>query len=180
MSKPRQHVAVVTRVCCDITPHAALVVQAGRTFDGLNGLAASAVLQYAVHASLKLTGVVLPLLLPSCRCQQQSLDSKLQRVVAISVARGMAYLHTRSPPILHLVSNRPLLLPVYQRQTRRPLCLSSQLASPFASAAAPPVWRQIAPMPWATRLFTGRLVTAALAPALTARAPRCAVRCDTP
>lgn len=39
-----------------------------------------------------------------CRHQQQSLDPKLQRVVAISVARGMAYLHSRCPPILHLVS----------------------------------------------------------------------------
>ena len=32
------------------------------------------------------------------------LESKLARSVAISVARGMAYLHNRSPPILHLVS----------------------------------------------------------------------------
>jgi serine/threonine protein kinase len=31
------------------------------------------------------------------------LEARLQRLVAISVARGMAYLHTRSPPILHLV-----------------------------------------------------------------------------
>lgn len=31
------------------------------------------------------------------------LDTKLQRAVAIGVARGMAYLHSRSPPILHLV-----------------------------------------------------------------------------
>jgi serine/threonine protein kinase len=30
------------------------------------------------------------------------LDTRLQRVVAVSVARGMAYLHTRNPPILHL------------------------------------------------------------------------------
>lgn len=36
--------------------------------------------------------------------QMESLDPKLQKLVAISVARGMAYLHTRSPPILHLVS----------------------------------------------------------------------------
>lgn len=33
-----------------------------------------------------------------------TLEAKLQRVVAVSVARGMSYLHTRSPPILHLVS----------------------------------------------------------------------------
>ena len=32
------------------------------------------------------------------------LESKLARSVALSVARGMAYLHNRSPPILHLVS----------------------------------------------------------------------------
>lgn len=32
------------------------------------------------------------------------LDLRLQRSVAISVARGMAYLHSRSPPLLHLVS----------------------------------------------------------------------------
>ena len=31
------------------------------------------------------------------------LDAKLQRSVATSVARGMAHLHSRSPPILHLV-----------------------------------------------------------------------------
>ncbi|XP_075265609.1 uncharacterized protein LOC142358022 [Convolutriloba macropyga] len=30
------------------------------------------------------------------------LETKLQRSVALSVARGMAYLHSRSPPILHL------------------------------------------------------------------------------
>lgn len=33
----------------------------------------------------------------------KQLERKLQRTIAISVARGMAYLHTRSPPILHLV-----------------------------------------------------------------------------
>lgn len=33
-----------------------------------------------------------------------TLEAKLQRMVAVSVARGMSYLHTRSPPILHLVS----------------------------------------------------------------------------
>lgn len=38
--------------------------------------------------------------------QMEALEPKLQRLVAISVARGMAYLHTRNPPILHLVSSR--------------------------------------------------------------------------
>lgn len=37
-----------------------------------------------------------------------SLDTGLQRAVAIGVARGMAYLHSRSPPILHLVGLRLL------------------------------------------------------------------------
>eukprot|EP00879_Flechtneria_rotunda_P003725 GHRR01003963.1.p1 GENE.GHRR01003963.1~~GHRR01003963.1.p1 ORF type:complete len:855 (+),score=369.40 GHRR01003963.1:504-3068(+) len=36
--------------------------------------------------------------------QPEVLDPKLQRLVAISVARAMFYLHTRNPPILHLVS----------------------------------------------------------------------------
>ena len=36
--------------------------------------------------------------------EQRQLDPKLQRVVAVSVARGMSYLHSRRPPILHLVS----------------------------------------------------------------------------
>lgn len=34
----------------------------------------------------------------------EALEPKLQRLVAVAVARGMAYLHTRTPPILHLVS----------------------------------------------------------------------------
>jgi hypothetical protein len=34
----------------------------------------------------------------------EALEPKIQRLVAVAVARGMAYLHTRSPPILHLVS----------------------------------------------------------------------------
>eukprot|EP00878_Enallax_costatus_P024545 GHUV01026198.1.p1 GENE.GHUV01026198.1~~GHUV01026198.1.p1 ORF type:complete len:298 (+),score=105.77 GHUV01026198.1:104-895(+) len=38
------------------------------------------------------------------KAQMESLEPKTQRLVAISVARGMAYLHTRNPPILHLVS----------------------------------------------------------------------------
>lgn len=38
------------------------------------------------------------------------LDPKLQRSVAVSVARGMAYLHTRSPPILHLDLKSPNIL----------------------------------------------------------------------
>lgn len=33
------------------------------------------------------------------------LEPKLQRSIATSVARGMAHLHTRSPPILHLVGS---------------------------------------------------------------------------
>lgn len=33
----------------------------------------------------------------------QPLEPRLQRVVAMGVARGMAYLHTRTPPLLHLV-----------------------------------------------------------------------------
>ncbi len=32
------------------------------------------------------------------------LEPRLQRSVATSVARGMAHLHMRTPPILHLVS----------------------------------------------------------------------------
>ncbi|GMH35293.1 hypothetical protein BSKO_03161 [Bryopsis sp. KO-2023] len=38
------------------------------------------------------------------------LEPKLQRMVAISVARGMAYLHSRSPPILHLDLKSPNIL----------------------------------------------------------------------
>jgi serine/threonine protein kinase len=33
----------------------------------------------------------------------QRLEARFQKAVAISVARGMNYLHSRSPPILHLV-----------------------------------------------------------------------------
>jgi serine/threonine protein kinase len=33
----------------------------------------------------------------------EALEPKLQRLIAVAVARGMAYLHTRMPPILHLV-----------------------------------------------------------------------------
>jgi hypothetical protein len=33
------------------------------------------------------------------------LDDRLVRSVAVSVARGMAHLHSRCPPLLHLVSN---------------------------------------------------------------------------
>jgi serine/threonine protein kinase len=38
--------------------------------------------------------------------QLEALEPKLQRLVAVAVARGMAYLHTRTPPILHLVRSR--------------------------------------------------------------------------
>jgi len=36
------------------------------------------------------------------RKEKAPLDQKLQKSVALSVARGMAYLHSRQPPILHL------------------------------------------------------------------------------
>jgi serine/threonine protein kinase len=36
--------------------------------------------------------------------QLEALEPKIQRMIAVAVARGMAYLHTRTPPILHLVS----------------------------------------------------------------------------
>jgi serine/threonine protein kinase len=39
-----------------------------------------------------------------------ALDPKLQRAVAVGVARGLAYLHTRSPPILHLDLKSPNIL----------------------------------------------------------------------
>jgi serine/threonine protein kinase len=35
--------------------------------------------------------------------QLEALEPKIQRMIAVAVARGMAYLHTRTPPILHLV-----------------------------------------------------------------------------
>jgi serine/threonine protein kinase len=35
--------------------------------------------------------------------QLEALEPKIQRMIAVAVARGMAYLHTRMPPILHLV-----------------------------------------------------------------------------
>jgi serine/threonine protein kinase len=38
------------------------------------------------------------------------LDSRFQRAVALSVARGMAYLHSRKPPILHLDLKSPNVL----------------------------------------------------------------------
>ncbi|KAF6257891.1 kinase-like domain-containing protein, partial [Scenedesmus sp. NREL 46B-D3] len=38
------------------------------------------------------------------------LDPKIQRLVAVAVARGMAYLHTRTPPILHLDLKSPNIL----------------------------------------------------------------------
>lgn len=37
-------------------------------------------------------------------------EARMQRVVAVSVARGMAYLHSRSPPILHLDLKSPNVL----------------------------------------------------------------------
>lgn len=37
-------------------------------------------------------------------------DVRMQRVVAIAVARGMAYLHSRAPPILHLDLKSPNVL----------------------------------------------------------------------
>ncbi len=50
---------------------------------------------------------VLPLALGDDESTQQAecLEPRLQRAVAVAVARGMAYLHTRNPPILHLVSS---------------------------------------------------------------------------
>ncbi len=42
------------------------------------------------------------------------LDPKLQRSVATSVARGMAHLHSRSPPILHLVHGLAFETPRWQ------------------------------------------------------------------
>ncbi|WIA13712.1 hypothetical protein OEZ85_007265 [Tetradesmus obliquus] len=40
----------------------------------------------------------------------EALEPKLQRLVAVAVARGMAYLHTRTPPILHLDLKSPNIL----------------------------------------------------------------------
>ena len=36
------------------------------------------------------------------RKQGAALDTKMARVIAVAVARGMAYLHGRKPPLLHL------------------------------------------------------------------------------
>lgn len=33
----------------------------------------------------------------------EPLEARAARAVAVAVARGMAYLHSRTPPILHLV-----------------------------------------------------------------------------
>ncbi|EFN51230.1 hypothetical protein CHLNCDRAFT_10735, partial [Chlorella variabilis] len=38
------------------------------------------------------------------------LDPRMQRSVAVSVARGMSYLHTRSPPLMHLDLKSPNIL----------------------------------------------------------------------
>lgn len=38
------------------------------------------------------------------------LDPRLQRSVAVSVARGMTYLHARRPPLLHLDLKSPNIL----------------------------------------------------------------------
>lgn len=59
------------------------------------------------------------------RAEGNGLDVKLQRAVAISVARGMAYLHTRNPPILHLVSRvlSSRLHSDYIVEWRQPACL---------------------------------------------------------
>lgn len=38
------------------------------------------------------------------------LSLRLQRMVAMSVARGMAYLHSRNPPLLHLDLKSPNVL----------------------------------------------------------------------
>lgn len=40
----------------------------------------------------------------------ETLHPKIIRAVAVSVARGMAYLHTRSPPIMHLDLKSPNIL----------------------------------------------------------------------
>eukprot|EP00236_Picocystis_salinarum_P002223 CAMPEP_0183824094 /NCGR_PEP_ID=MMETSP0807_2-20130328/400_1 /TAXON_ID=88271 /ORGANISM="Picocystis salinarum, Strain CCMP1897" /LENGTH=485 /DNA_ID=CAMNT_0026069005 /DNA_START=152 /DNA_END=1609 /DNA_ORIENTATION=- len=44
------------------------------------------------------------------RQRGKPLDIDKQRVVALSVARGMAYLHSRSPPILHMDLKSPNIL----------------------------------------------------------------------
>jgi serine/threonine protein kinase len=41
---------------------------------------------------------------------RKPLDPRLQRSIAISVARGMAYLHSRSPPLLHMDLKSPNIL----------------------------------------------------------------------
>ena len=44
------------------------------------------------------------------RKQGAALDTKMARVIAVAVARGMAYLHGRKPPLLHLDLKSPNIL----------------------------------------------------------------------
>ncbi len=45
---------------------------------------------------------------------------KLQRSVAVSVARGMAYLHSRAPPLLHLDLKSPKWVAVAHHRPAAP------------------------------------------------------------
>ncbi len=71
------------------------------------------------------------------------LDGKLQRSIAVSVARGMAYLHTRDPPLLHLV--RPCSTTPMCVCTRVRVCISC-LGGGFPAFLSLPA-KQRPPMP---------------------------------